>query len=146
MSGAISNQTFEINPTNKTPKVIQLPVYWLDPCDSSMSYTRQLLFNSSSTLPSFITYSDSNGTILIDISNPKDTDTYSFSVLANESVSGNKNTQVSFNVTLTCTISVFYNTVKNVKNVNYVIGAAMDSKAITMAVPVYETQPDYCLL
>ena len=104
-----------------------------------MSYTRQLLFNSSSTLPSFITYSDLNGTILIDISNPKDTNTYSFSVLATESVSGQTNTQVSFTVTLTCTISLFYNSVKNVKNISYVIGAAMDNKALTMAVPVYET-------
>jgi hypothetical protein len=87
-----------------------------------------------------------NGTISIDISNPIDTASYSFSVLATESVSGQTNTQVSFTVTLTCTIIAFYNTVKNVKNVNYVISAAMDSKAITMPVPVYETQPDYCLL
>jgi hypothetical protein len=111
-----------------------------------MTYSRKLLYNSSSNLPNFISFSDFNGTISIDISNPIDTGTYNFSVLATEGVSGHTNTQVSFTLTLTCTISVFYNSVKNVKNVNYVIDAAMDSKAITMPVPVYETQPDYCLL
>jgi hypothetical protein len=49
-------------------------------------------------------------------------------------------------VTLTCTISLFYNTVKNVKNISYVIGAAMNSIPMTMSVPVYGTVPDYCLL
>ena len=61
-------------------------------------------------------------------------------------MSGLANTEVNFTLTLTCTITLFYNTAKNVKNVNFAVGATTNNLPITMAVPVYGTLPDYCLL
>ena len=61
-------------------------------------------------------------------------------------MSGLTNTEVNFILTLTCTITLFYNTAKNVKNVNFAVGATTNNLPITMAVPVYGTLPDYCLL
>jgi hypothetical protein len=80
------------------------------------------------------------------ISNPTDTGIYYFTVLATEKVSGLTNSEVKFKLTLTCTISVFYNSEKNVKNVNYAISALLATKAFTMPLPVFMTKPDYCLL
>lgn len=91
-SGAIADQTYEVDPTSTLAKVISLPIYRLIPCLSSMTYTRQLLYDTSSTLPSFITYSDLVGTISVVISNPTDTGVYNFTILARESVSGLTNT------------------------------------------------------
>lgn len=79
------------------------------------------------------------GSIYISISNPKDTGIYSFSVLATESISGKTNNEVRFKLTLTCTITAFFNTKKNIKNVNYVISAAQDQRPVIMSLPVYAT-------
>lgn len=49
-------------------------------------------------------------------------------------------------MTLTCTSKYFFNSQSNVNNVAYSIPSNLVAKSVTMALPVYKTNPDYCLL
>ena len=48
------------------------------------------------------------------INNPTDTGTYKLKVVATEPVDGVVNEELKFTLTLTCTITSFFNTKKNV--------------------------------
>ena len=127
---------------------IDLPTYECVPC-KSLPYTREvtLVGSTGSTLPSFVTFSDLNGKISVVITNPATTGSYTFKVKATETNSGMINEEVEFKVTLTCTITSFTNTVKNVKDVVYLIGQVSTVPSVTtLLVPTYSATPSYCLL
>ena len=134
----IEDPSFEINPDSTSPEVINLPIYSLIPCGSSMTYTRalQLAVTPLDPLPAFISFSDTDGTINVSINNPADTGVYSFRVVAIEPVSGLLNEDVTFVLTLTCTINRFFNTAKGVSNKVYEVYPG-ENPVLKLSKPLY---------
>jgi hypothetical protein len=97
-------------------------------------------------LPSFITYSDVDGTMSVDLTNPNVTGIYLLKIVAKEAISGLVHQDVKFTLEMTCTTTFFYNFSKGVKNVYYEIPYDLTSPNVKLSLPVYKTTPDYCLL
>jgi hypothetical protein len=151
----------EIDPSSTETKTFALPAYDASPCAGSVPFDRQLTIESftdfsllhhvidstlQTTLPSFIQYSDSEGTFSITITDPNTTGEYNLRVIATEPNSGAINTEVVFKLTLTCTITQFFNTAKGVGNINYMITADLSSKRYSVPLPTFATEPPYCML
>ena len=102
--------------------------------------------DAAATLSTFLTYSNSSGKIFVEIANPINTGVYKLKVVATEPVSGLQNSDITFTLTLTCTTKLFKNTEVNVKNIAYVVPADLNSLPVKMVLPVYKTDPEYCLL
>jgi hypothetical protein len=71
---------------------------------------------------------------------------YLIRVIAFEPLRGATNSDVVFKLTLTCSITQFFNSLKGVENINYVIPADLNSVFYTVSMPTYVTKPTYCLL
>jgi hypothetical protein len=67
-------------------------------------------------------------------------------VIAFEPLRGETNNDVVFKLTLTCSITQFFNSVKGIENINYVIPADLNSIRYTVPMPSYVTKPTYCML
>jgi len=102
--------------------------------------------DAAATLSTFLTYSNSSGKIFVQIANPINTGVYKLKVVATEPVSGLRNNDITFTLTLTCTTKLFKNTEVNVNNIVYTIPADLNSKPVILPLPVYQTDPKYCLL
>jgi hypothetical protein len=148
VSGDINDFSLEVDPNSLEPTVINLPAYTNIPCGISVPMQRELKVDSDTpqSLPSFITFSDEDGTITIDLTDPKVTGVYKLIVIATEPISGNFNDEVKFYLEMTCTTTLFYNFTKGVKNIYYEIPADLTSPLVKLPLPVYKTTPEWCLL
>lgn len=89
-----------------------------------------------------MTTADAEGAIRVAITNPLDTGKYSYRVVAKETngpASGPLNNQVTFNVTLTCTVNRFFNKEKSLTNIVYTIPSSLLSHVEIYEMPVYAT-------
>ena len=144
----VADVSYEIDPKSTGPKMIPLPTFTLLPCLTAVKHSRTLSFDAATQqpLPSFISFSDLDGSISVQITDPSDTGTYKLKVVASEPISGLSNSEVRFTLTLTCTVTQLFNSEKNVNNLIYRIPSDLNSKPVSLPLPVYKTTPDYCLL
>jgi hypothetical protein len=147
-----SDIALEINPVSNVAIEGDLPVYDSYPCSKQIerelrleSFTDFSLNlhvldpNVQTLLPNFLAFSDLSGKFSILTSDPTLTGEYQLRVVASEPLSGTTNSEVVFKLTLACTITELFSSVKEIENINYVIPAGLNSARKTVPIPSYAT-------